>query len=306
MRNHTNRRWALLLLAAFFVPGLLWFGWPWVHSLRPLPPLPQPSGRVTDWSSAEWSHLPADGERCILANNVWNKNAAGRNLQQVVFVEDLDGQRTLGWRWRSPWQAWPSIAAYPEMICGNKPWDQPIGTYEGMPFHPGDRRLTANYNIRLRATGTYNMAFELWAVSALPSAPENIRCEIMIWIAANGQRPSGIQRASVEVGGVTYDTYINEHQHDASGANQNEWTYVAFVARTLVLNGPLNISALLDTLTPLHILTPDLWITDVELGNEVTEGVGIAEIQGFALQLDQAGTGTPMQPVPFSPPVGDN
>jgi hypothetical protein len=34
--------------------------------------------------------------------------------------------------------------------------------------------------------------------------------------------------------------------------------------------------------------------------------VGVAEIQGFALQLDQAGTGTPMQPVPFSPPVGDN
>ena len=71
------------------------------------------------------------------------------------------------------------------------------------------------------------------------------------------------------------------------------------------MNGPLNISALLDTLVPLHILTPDLWITDVELGNEVTEGVGIAEIQGFRLQLDQAGTETLMQPVPFTPQAGN-
>jgi len=247
-----------------------------------------------------------DGERCILANNVWNRKAAGSNLQQEVFIEDLDGQRTLGWRWRSPWQVWPAIAAYPEMICGNKPWDEPIGTYTGMPFHPAEKRLTADYSIRLRATGTYNMAFELWAVSALPAAPSNIRAEVMIWIADSVQRPSGIQRGSVEVGGVVYDTYINEHQHDASGVNPNEWIYVAFVARTPVLQGPLDISAFLDTLEPLKILTPDLWISDVELGNEVTEGVGIAEIQGFKLRLQQAGTGLPLPLIPENPPVTGN
>jgi len=294
------------MLMASLAPALLWFGGLYLYSLRPLPPLPQPTGHEIAWTGAEWSHLAADGERCILANNIWNKNAAGRNFEQQVFEENLNGKTALGWRWRSPWQMWPAIAAYPELICGNKPWDQPIGTFEGLPFHPGATRIAANYNIRLQATGTYNLAFSLWAVSALPPSPQNIKCEIMIWIANGGQHPSGIRRGSVDVDGVVYDTYINEYQHDASGANQNEWTYVAVVARTLVLNGPLNISALLDTLTPLHILTPDLWITDVELGNEVTEGVGIAEIQGFALQLDQAGTGTPMQPVPFSPPVGDN
>jgi hypothetical protein len=128
----------------------------------------------------------------------------------------------------------------------------------------------------------------------------------MIWIADSVQRPSGIQRGSVEVGGVVYDTYINEHQHDASGVNPNEWIYVAFVARTPVLQGPLDISAFLDTLEPLKILTPDLWISDVELGNEVTEGVGIAEIQGFKLRLQQAGTGLPLPLIPENPPVTGN
>jgi len=285
MANNRDRRWTLLMFTATLAPGLLWFGGLFLYSLRPLPPLPQPTGRETAWTDTEWSHLPVDGERCILANNVWNKHAAGRNFEQQVFEEDLNGKPALGWRWRSPWQVWPTIAAYPELICGNKPWDQPIGTYEGLPFHPGATRIGANYNIRLQATGTYNLAFSLWAVSALPPSPKTIKCEIMIWIANGGQRPSGVRRSNVTVDGVVYDTYINEHQHDASGSSPNEWTYVAFVAHTPVLHGPLDIGRLLATLQPLKILTPDMWVTDVELGDEVAEGTGIAEVQDFALTL---------------------
>jgi len=274
------------MLAAVLAPGLLWFGGLFLYSLRPLPAMPQPSGRETAWTDTAWSHLPADGERCILANNVWNKNAAGHNFQQQVFAEVLNGKQALGWRWRSPWQMWPAIAAYPELICGNKPWDQPIGAYEGLPFHPGAMKISANYAIRLQATGTYNLAFSLWAVSALPPSPQTIRSEIMIWIANGGQSPSGVRRGSVTVDGVVFDTYINAHQRDASGAAQNEWTYVAFVARTPLLHGPLDINRLLATLEPLKILTPDLWITDIELGDEVADGSGIAEVQDFALHLE--------------------
>jgi hypothetical protein len=269
--------------------------------------MPHASGRETTWTAAEWSRIPADRERCSLANNVWNKDAARRGFEQEVFQEEIDGKPVLGWRWRSPWQIWPSIAAYPEMICGNKPWDEPIGIFEGMPFHPGEKRITANYSVRLKATGTYNMAFSLWAVSALPASPATIRCEIMIWIANGGQRPAGIRRGSVDLNGVVYDVYINEHQHDASGINRNEWTYVAFVARTPVLSGPIEIGRFLDTLAPLNILTPEMWITDVELGNEVADGSGIAEVEDFALRLDlQPPTDQPSaavgSAVPISPP----
>jgi hypothetical protein len=286
MGSNRNRRWIMQMIAVVLAPALLWLACLWLYSQRPLPPLPPLTGHETSWTATEWARLPADGERCILANNVWNSDAAGRGFEQEIFQEDLDGKPALGWRWRSPWQMWPVIAAYPEIICGNKPWDQPIGTYEGLPFHPGEKQITANYDILLEASGRYNMAFSLWAVSALPPSPATIRCEIMIWIANGGQRPSGVLRATVEVGGTLYDTYINEHQHDASGASQNEWTYVAFVARAPVLHGPLEISKFLDTLQPLKILTPNLWITDVELGNEIADGSGIAEVQNFALRLD--------------------
>jgi hypothetical protein len=221
-----------------------------------------------------------------------------RDFSEEVFEEDIDGKHTLGWRWRSPWQMWPAIAAYPEMICGNKPWDEPIGAFAGMPFYPGAERVSADYDIRLRAVGTYNLAFSLWAVSALPPSPETIRCEVMIWIANGGQKPSGTRRGTLEVDGVVYDTYINERQRDASGVNRNTWKYVAFVARTSVLHGPLDIGRFLDALEPLQILTPDLSISDVELGDEVGEGAGIAEVQNFALHLTDENTPTtPESPV---------
>ena len=287
-------RWAAIVPASIIALAGVCFLGVWLYTFRPLPPLPQPTGRVTAWSAAEWSHLPADEERCFLVNNMWNRGAAGVHFAQEIFDENLAGSRAVGWRWRSPWQASPSIVSYPEMICGNKPWDQPMGAFPGLPMHPaanpeattGPRHLTVDYNIRLRATGVYNLAFSLWAVSNLPPSPATIHCEIMIWIANSGQKPAGTLRGTVNVQGTPYDVWINEHQHDNSGANKNEWTYVAYVARSPVLNGPLDLTAFVIDLEQRKILTPAQWITDLELGNEVAEGAGITEIQNFALHLE--------------------
>ena len=289
MVNLREPGWAVKLLAVVLAPAGLWLAGLWVYSLRPLPPMPAATGHRILWAANEWAQIPADGERCILANNVWNKGRADVNFEQEVFVEELNGKPALGWRWRSPWQMRPAIIAYPELICGNKPWDQPIGSYIGLPFHPGQKQLSADYKIHLQATGSYNMAFELWAVSQLPPDPASIHAEVMIWLANSGQRPSGIYRGSLSTGGVSYDLYINEHQHDASGTAKNEWIYVAYVARTAQLSGPLNFSPFLDDLRQRQILNSNQWITNVELGNEVADGAGIAEVQDFALHIGNTG-----------------
>jgi hypothetical protein len=286
MMTDRERRLVLQMLAVVTAVSFFCFGSLWLYALRPLKALPQTSGPRISWSTEDWAHLPADGERCILANNVWNKSAMSRDFEQEIFAENIAGKRIMGWRWRAPWQLLPSIASYPELICGNKPWDQPIGIFDGLPFHPGEKHISANYNILLRATGTYNMAFSLWTVTELPSSPHSVSCEIMIWIANSGQKPSGLRRGTIAVDGVTYDIYINEHHHDASGVNKNEWTYAAFVARSPQLNGKLNLSAFLEDLQQKKILRPNQWLTDVELGNEVTEGSGIAEIENLALKIE--------------------
>jgi hypothetical protein len=283
--------WVLWLLLAILVPSLIGLGSKWFYTLRPLPTPRQPAGDVTVWNSAAWARVPVDRERCYLANNEWNSTTPGSGLEQEIFVQDFDGHPGFGWRWRAPWQMYPAIIAYPEVVCGLKPWDVPMGQFDGFPFlpeeGPGARRITADFHIHLEATGTYNMSFSLWAVSGLPATPENIRTEIMIWNVNGGQRPAGTRRGELTVGGVTYDVWVNEHQRDASGLNPNTWTYVAFVARKPVLDGPLEISSFLKYALENKLLTPDMFVTDLELGNEVAQGAGIAEIRDFNLRFIQ-------------------
>jgi len=286
MSQPLHRRTVIPILAVVFGPAVLWFSGLWIHSLRPLPPMPHSSVRETTWSSTRGAHLLPSGQDCRLSNTVADRGNAGDGLEQEVFVEELNGKQALGWRWRAPWQVMPSTAAYPELICGNRPWDEQAAALPGMPFHPGEKRVTVDYAIDLKATGTYNMAFSLWAVSALPASPSTVRCEVSIWIANSDQLPFGVRTTPVTVHGVLYDVYVYNHQHQPDGAHPNEWTYVAFVARTPVLHGPLDISAFLDRLQMMKILGSNTLVTDLELGNQVAQGTGIAEVQNFALRME--------------------
>ena len=119
--------WVLRLLLAILVPSLIGLGSKWFYTLRPLPTPRQPAGDVTVWNSAAWARVPVDRERCYLANNEWNSTTPGSGLEQEIFVQDFDGHPGFGWRWRAPWQMYPAIIAYPEVVCGLKPWDVNAG-----------------------------------------------------------------------------------------------------------------------------------------------------------------------------------
>ena len=108
-------------------------------------------------------------------------------------------------------------------------------------FGTGSKRLVVDLDARLRGIGTYNMAFTMWAVSGLPVGREHISHEIMIWNANHGQSPAGPRAGNIEVGGVFYDLYVEHGHGDASGASAQRWTYVAFISRTPVHKGQLDL-----------------------------------------------------------------
>lgn len=58
--------------------------------------------------------------------------------------------------------------AYPEIVYGTKPWEmgeKPYTLGGDLPFKAGSKTVTANFNINLQTTGSYDMAFSFWAVS---------------------------------------------------------------------------------------------------------------------------------------------
>ncbi len=277
------------------IPSIVSYWAQWAHQLRGLPDPPRPNGNISAWSASPFSQLPVAHEQCYLSNNRWNSSGSPANLNQETFVVEEAGKESFGWRWSAPWRLFAKIVSYPEVVCGAKPWDIPMGRIDGFPFHPvkDGPRLTAEYHSELKALGTYNLAFSLWAVSRLPATPESVKTEVMIWTAQSGQRPSGKPLGVVTINGVRWEVWVNEHQTDVSGSNSSEWTYVAYIAQTPVTDGPLPISAFLDDALDRKLLSPEMYMTDVELGNEVSEGSGMAQIRGFQLHFDPSAAPQP-------------
>ena len=236
-------------------------------------------------SSADWAHFTVDG-KSVLVNNVWNKGGAKGPYEQTIFEERTDGASTMGWKWKWPSTSAP-VVAYPEIVYGEKPWDAPRNLVADFPFHPGAKTMVVDYDITLEATGVYNLAFEVWPVSALPGNKDTIASEVMFWIAHAGQTlaPAGHVEGTIDVGGTTFDMYVNRNHSDASGANANTWPYIAFAARTAVLKGPLDFGAFFDYLMQKGLLKQDQWITGIELGNEIQTGTGVTRVRNFAVTI---------------------
>jgi hypothetical protein len=275
-------RWVLRMAGAL---ALLVVACKFLYTLRPLGPLPETAHHLREHAAQDWGLIADQGSGCVLVNNVWNRRGAGRGFQQEVFLAEAGASTILGWRWRAPWQLLAHVVSQPQIVCGDKPWDEPVGHFGGFPFQVGSRRLLVDLDARLRGTGTYNMAFTMWAVSALPVGREHISHEIMIWNANHGQSPAGQRACSIDVGGVPYDLYVEPGHGDASDASAQRWTYVAFVSRTPVLKGQLDLGVFLDHLLGLGLLSKKHLVTSLELGNEVCEGTGMAELRHFAVSI---------------------
>jgi hypothetical protein len=239
---------------------------------------PPPSeGKPLKQVSMDWAKFTIQNYEVI--NNVWNKNAAiGPYNQEIFLKEGDDGNQIFGWKWSGKGK---SVLAYPEVNIGAKPWDPPNGLKSDFPFAVGKKDIVVDFDVALKASGRYNMSFELWIVKALPPTQATISKEIMIWNHNSGMTPQGLYTDTIEVDGVKYDAFMRLVHGDESGANSNQWSYMAFVAKTSVLKGSLPLKPFIDYLVKQGALNKKDYIANLELGNEVIEGEGVAEIRRF-------------------------
>ncbi len=235
-------------------------------------------------STEDWARITVPGTNCVLANNIWDRKVTPNGFKQSVFLENRDGKFLPGWRWNAPGER-SAVLSMPEIICGDKPWDTPLRLRSEFPFRAGGKRLQASFDIDLKAEGRYNMAFSLWAVSKLPAVKQTISHEIMIWNADGGVPPIGEKIGSLEVAGTVFDIYFEPKQGIITGPDPFTWTLVSFVARKKLLTGSLDFGIFITELLKRGILTHDLFLTNLELGTEVSDGTGIVEIRKLELSV---------------------
>ena len=221
--------------------------------------------------------------RFSLLNNVWNKGATTGRYRQKIFVNDDNGKAIFGWAWK--WRDSSGVASYPEVMVGQSPWNGEAATDSGFPFQAGTKKLVVNYDVALEATGSYNLAFEFWAVSGLPASKDTITHEVMIWIAGERLGAAGNLVGKTTIGDQTFSIFQNKNHGDASGAHQNTWTIVSLLADKPILHGPLDIGQIIDFLLKNGYLESNCFIANLELGNEIQRGAGTTVIRNYAVNV---------------------
>ena len=234
-------------------------------------------------SEKDFTTTIVDG-RFRLFSNPWNRGATTGHHRQKIFVNDDKGKTIFGWVWK--WRDSSGVATYPEVQVGVSPWNGEAAPNSGFPFLAGTKKLVANYDIAMEASGSYNLAFEFWAVSALPPSKDTITHEVMIWIAGQRLGAAGSEVGKTTIDGNEFSIIMKRDQGDASGGSSNIWTIITLLAAKPILHGPLDVGAIIDTLIKSGYLNKNLYIANLELGNEVMQGTGTTIVRNYSITVE--------------------
>lgn len=231
-----------------------------------------------------------------LSNNVWNKQAAGARpwRQCLQRRTGADGEPQYGWLWQWPSGGLPTtVRAYPEIVVGTMPWTGGPGNDSRLPRRLADtRRLIVDYDVDTEATGRRNLAASIWLTRtpavAVPAGLSAIATEIMVWTDAVPASfvPAGSKRAEVVIDGAAWEVWAAENWGDSAGVHANRWTYVTYRAKAFRRAARYDAMKLIDDAVRRGFVSPDLYIADVELGNEIVSGSGRTWLKRFAVTID--------------------
>lgn len=246
--------------------------------------LKQIPGTTVFESEEDWASTLIDG-RFRLLNNVWNKRATSGRYRQKIFVNDDNGKKIFGWAWK--WRDSTGPAAAPEVQIGFSPWNGEAAPDSGFPFLAGSKKLVVDYDISLAASGSYNLAFEFWVVSAVPPSKDTITHEVMIWIASENLASAGVEVGTMTVDGHTFGINTRKNHGDASGMyGNNKWTYMSLIAERPILHGPLDIGHIIARLIQEGHLTAKLFVANLELADEIQRGSGTTIVSNYAVHVE--------------------
>jgi hypothetical protein len=216
----------------------------------------------------------------VLANNVWNRDSDG---EQCVFpglfsglpvsgAEESDAAKAVSsWIWNWPHKSAPP-KSYPNLTYGFKPWRGKT-TLDSLPVKVSAlQKLDVTYAVSTHARGSYNTSFDLWLTRSDKPKPEDVTAEIMIWLDSHKVEPAGHYKGIVEIEGAKYGLWIGRVQ---------SWKYVALKAEKPSRSGSLKLKSFFNELQRRRVIDAGAWLSDVELGNEITSGKGRTVVTAF-------------------------
>jgi hypothetical protein len=223
-------------------------------------------------------------------NNVWGSNKARGKFEQCLLRRDVAGKAQYGWRW-----SWPgfdkTVFAYPQIIFGWKPWSGGVPTDARFPLRvDAIRTLKLNYAVKTEATGSYNLAPEIWLIgpggkASANANPSLITAEVMFWMDyKDGAQPAGKIIANPVLDGLTYELWKADSIGDKG--NGQGWALYSFKSPDIQHRGRISVDAMMRYLVAEQHVNPADQIASVEFGNEIMGGTGTTWVERFDVELE--------------------
>ncbi len=208
-----------------------------------------------------------------LVNNVWNEAQASKGKQCINQPQG----KSFSWNWN--WDENPTYVpvSYPSVICGNKPWDPQGSSTKSLPRQLSQiKQLTATHDYTVSSSGRYNVAYDLWLTEGVQSTKATIRVEMMVWIESSGDvQPYG----EFEEENDHYSLYIGKPEGDRS------WHCYSFQLKQSLRSGPVNLGEYIQLLVKKKLVSPTVYVADVEFGTEIWDGQGQIDIKSYQVSV---------------------
>jgi hypothetical protein len=221
-------------------------------------------------------------------NNQWGQKKAKGKFEQCLLKRTVQGRTEIGWTWNWPGVD-PSVFAYPEIIFGWKPWSGGKPSDLRFPLKVEDiQHLAIHYAVESEASGSYNLAPEIWLTrngqwTEEPN-PSLITTEIMFWMDyKDTARPAGGVIDQLAIDGIEYELWKADNIGDKGDGKG--WVLYSFKSPTISHEGSISIHTLLSYMIKKQLVRADEYVASVEFGNEVMGGTGTTWVKRFQVEV---------------------
>ncbi len=234
-------------------------------------------------------YLSVTNERGVFFNNVWNSFAAKDfKWSQCLEKRIVNDTAIYGWSWNWPITKADNVFSYPSIKLGRSPWGPEPCSDDRFPIVINSLdKLNYSYEVETVTDGEHNLSTIMWIVNsplkAVTPTPSRIVAEFMIWtyVTENHFNPAGKKYGEVTLDGLEWEVWGDENWKDPSGIHSNTWININFVLKKNKLKAKFDLKKIIDYALKEEMFPEDLYIADVELGNEIGTGAGYTWVKKF-------------------------
>lgn len=223
---------------------------------------------TSPWSTAPNAKFHIFDQDSYIYNNSWG---GGTNGEQGIRRKD--GHADFKWNWKGSGN---SVQAYPSVVRGWH-WDSPRFSTHKLPISvasPPSCKLQSKLNYAFNATGSYDVAYDLWAATDRNlSWRTHPSLEVMIWGEHQDANPAGTPVSTVSIAGHDWTVW--------KGSGAFGGPVVSFVSDRDALRHPLDLMQFVREAAGANV-DSRLRLISTEFGVEVEHGVGSATIRDWS------------------------